>query len=52
MKASEERAAARQDAATDKRNAEHAVAKEKCDKFSDDAKTACVKEAKVRFGQS
>jgi hypothetical protein len=52
MTASEKRAAARQDAATDKRNAEYAVAKAKCDTFADDAKAACVKEAKVRFGQS
>jgi len=52
MIASEKSAAARQDAATDKRNAEYAVAREKCDTFADDAKAACVKEAKVRFGQS
>ena len=51
-KASETSAAARQDAATDKRNAEYAVAKEKCDTFAGDTKAACVKEAKVRFGQS
>ena len=50
--ASEKTAAARKDAATDKRNAEYAVAKEKCDKLADAAKTACVKDAKVRFGQS
>lgn len=36
----------------DKRNADYAVAKEKCDKLADDAKTACIKDAKVRYGQS
>ena len=51
-KAGEKRAAARQEAATGKRNAEYAIAKEKCDMFADDAKVACVKDAKVRFGQS
>jgi hypothetical protein len=50
--ASEKRAAAREDAASDKRNADYAVAKQKCDMFADDAKAVCVKEAKVRFGQS
>ena len=50
--AGEKGAAARQDAATDKRNADFAVAKEKCDIFAGDAKSACVKEAKARFGQS
>jgi len=39
-------------AATDKRNAEYAVAKEKCDVFAGDAKAGCVKEAKARYGQS
>ena len=52
VKASEKSAAARQDAATEKRNADYAVAREKCDVFADDAKAACVKEAKARFGQS
>jgi len=42
----------RQDAATDKRNAGYAVAKEKCDTFAGDAKVSCVREAKVRYGQS
>ena len=51
-KASEENAVSRKDAATDKRNADYAVAREKCDTFADDAKTTCVKEAKARFGQS
>jgi hypothetical protein len=43
---------ARKDAASDKRDADYAVAKEKCDKFADDAKVTCVKDAKARFGQS
>lgn len=51
VKAGETRAVARQDAATDKREAGYAVAREKCDKFADDAKAACVTEAKARFGQ-
>jgi hypothetical protein len=52
VQANEKRTAARQDAATDKRNADYAVAKEKCDVFADNAKAVCVKEAKARFGQS
>ena len=52
MKAGETSGAARQDAATDKRDAEYAVAKEKCDAFAGDAKAACVKDAKARYGQS
>lgn len=51
-KASETGAEARKDAATDKRNADYAVAKEKCDKLASDAKDACIKDAKVRFGQT
>ncbi len=51
-KANEQTSAARADAATDKRNAGYAVAREKCDTFADDAKVACVKQAKARFGQS
>ncbi len=50
--ASEKGADARRDAASDKRAADYAVAKEKCDVFAGDAKSACVKEAKARFGQS
>jgi len=50
--ASKKGADARRDAASDKRDADYAVAKEKCDIFAGDAKSACVKEAKVRFGQS
>jgi hypothetical protein len=50
--ANEKNAAARGDAASDKRNADYAVAKEKCDTFAADAKAACLRDAKARFGQS
>jgi hypothetical protein len=52
LKADEKSAAARKDATTDKRNADYAVAREKCDTFAGDVKAVCVKEAKARFGQS
>ena len=42
----------RRDAATDKRNADYAVAKEKCDALAGDAKAGCVKNAKALYGQS
>ena len=42
---------ARRDAASDKRDADYAVAKEKCDAFAGDAKTGCMSEAKARFGK-
>lgn len=45
-------AEARGEAAADKRDAEYAVAKEKCDKFAGDVKASCVEKARVRFGQS
>ncbi|HET6788264.1 MAG TPA: hypothetical protein VFH49_09900 [Aquabacterium sp.] len=41
----------RKDAAQEKRDADHAVAVEKCDALSGDAKASCVNAAKVRFGQ-
>ena len=43
---------ARQDAAQDKRDADYKVAVEKCDSMSGDAKSACVKAAKQRYGKS
>lgn len=49
--ASEKSAKARKDAAADKREAEYKVAKEKCDTLAGDAKSACVNEAKARFGK-
>lgn len=43
---------ARQDAATDKRDADYAIAKEKCEVLANDAKTHCIKEAKSMYGKS
>ena len=51
-KANDQGIDARADAAADKRNADYAVAIEKCDDLAGDAKSACVKAAKVRFGKS
>lgn len=42
----------RKDAAADARDANYAVAKEKCDALAGDAKTRCIDEAKARFGKS
>lgn len=42
---------ARRDASTDKRNAEFALAKEKCDTFAGEAKTRCINDAKARYGK-
>jgi hypothetical protein len=50
-KAQMKTADARNDAASDKRNADFAVAKEKCDAFAGDAKNNCVIDAKARFGK-
>jgi hypothetical protein len=44
--------AARKDAAEDKRDADYAVAKEKCDVLAGDAKSRCISDAKARFGRS
>ena len=41
---------ARQDAAKEKREAEYKVAAEKCEALSGDAKSACVKDARARYG--
>jgi len=41
---------ARQDAAKEKREAEYKVAVEKCEALSGDAKSACVKDARARYG--
>lgn len=51
-KAREKRADARKDAAADKRDADYAVAQQKCDAFAGDAKSNCINEAKARFGKS
>ena len=44
-------AEARKDAAEDKSDARYAAAKERCDAMTGDAKTACVNEAKAKFGK-
>ena len=41
---------ARIDAAKDKREADYKVAAQKCDALSGDAKSACVKDAKAKYG--
>jgi len=43
---------ARSDARNDKRDADYAVAIEKCDSLAGDAKSGCVTEAKKHFGKS
>lgn len=50
--ASEASSEASTKAASEKRDAAYAVAKEKCGSLADDAKSVCIKEAKVRHGQS
>jgi hypothetical protein len=40
------------DAATEKRDADYKLAKEKCDTFAGDAKASCLTEANTRFGKS
>ncbi len=50
--AREKTADVKKDAAVDKRNADYAVAKEKCDALAGDVKANCIKDAKVRYGQS
>lgn len=52
IKADEKTVAARKDAATDKRDADFSVAKEKCDVYSGDAKDLCMNEAKAQYGKS
>jgi hypothetical protein len=43
---------ARQDAATEKLDADYKVAIEKCDALAGDAKNNCVAAAKARFGKN
>jgi hypothetical protein len=43
---------ARKDARDDKRDAEYAVAKEKCDTLAGNPKDICVSDAKTRYGKS
>lgn len=52
VKADKQVAEVRKDAAEDKRDAEYAVAKEKCDALAGDPKDLCVKDAKARYGRS
>lgn len=49
-KATRKTADARKDAAKDKREAEYNVAAQKCDAMNGDAKSACVKDAKAKYG--
>ena len=42
---------ARRQAATDKRDADHKVAAEKCDSLNGSAKSTCISEAKLRYGK-
>lgn len=49
--ANEKGVEARREAASGKRDADYAVAKEKCDVFSGSAKASCLSDAKVRFGK-
>ena len=42
----------RKDAATEKRDADYKVAKEKCDAIAGDAKASCMTDAKTRYGKS
>lgn len=43
---------ARNEASSATRDADYAVAKEKCDTYSGDARSSCMNEAKARFGKS
>ena len=49
--ASEKKVEARKDATADKMDAEYKVAAEKCESLAGDAKTACMNDAKARFGK-
>ncbi len=52
MKADEKANDARKNAVAIKRDADFAVAKEKCDVYAGDAKALCMNEAKAQFGKS
>ncbi len=47
-----EKTAVKKDAAEDKRDANYATAKEKCDPMKGEAKDNCIKQAKAKYGQS
>jgi hypothetical protein len=42
---------ARKDASADKRDADYAVARERCGKFAGDAKERCLNDAKAQYGK-
>jgi hypothetical protein len=50
-KATQKGTEARMDANKDKRDADYKVAAEKCDALAGDAKSACMNDAKARFGK-
>lgn len=50
-KAAQKGTEARMDASKDKRDADYKVASEKCDALAGDAKSACMADAKARFGK-
>jgi hypothetical protein len=50
--ANERTAEARKDATAASREADYRVALERCDKFSGDAKDACVRDVRAKFGKS
>jgi len=43
---------ARKDAAEASRDADYRVARERCDQFSGDAKDACMRDVRAKFGRS
>ncbi len=51
LKAAETKAEARKVATIEKRDADYAVAKEKCDALAGNVKDKCISDAKLRFGQ-
>ena len=44
------KAAAKKDASSEKREADYAAAKERCDSLAGTAKDGCVTDAKVKYG--
>jgi hypothetical protein len=50
--ATEKKYDAKKDGANDKRDADYAVAKEKCGTYAGDAKTRCLDDAKAAYGKS
>ena len=52
LAAAEQRTEARKDSSNEKRDADYAVAKQKCDTYASEAKTLCLNRAKSEFGKS